>query len=158
MQLSDHFTLEEMTFSDTATACGIDNSLDLGNPEDIKVIKRLVYICETILEPVRKHYGKPITPNSGYRCKDLNAAVGGSPISQHMRGEAVDFEVDGIANIDLVHWLSENIKDFDQIILEGYAPYDPAAGWVHISGIKNPNRNECLTADARASVLGLPVA
>jgi len=156
MRLSTHFTLKEMIHSDKAIELGIDNSLDPDDADDAKIIRCLVYVCETILEPAREHYGKPITPSSGYRCKALNTAVKGSPVSQHMKGEAVDFEIPGVANIDLAYWLARNIKDFDQIILERYERHKPSAGWVHMSNIPSANRNECRTMGPTISALGLP--
>lgn len=156
MHLTTNFTLKEMTHSDKAIELGIDNSLDPDNEKDAKIIRNLTYICETVLEPARKHYNKWIKPNSGYRCKELNTAVGGSPASQHMKGEAVDFEIRDVANIDLAYWLSKHIKDFDQIILERYEKGKPSAGWVHMSNIKSANRNECRTIGPHISALGLP--
>lgn len=156
MRLTDHFTLYEMTHSDKAIELRIDNTLDPNDARNTKLISNLTYLCETILEPARKHYGKPITPSSGYRCKDLNTAVGGSPASQHMNGEAVDFEIPGVANIDLAYWLADNIRTFDQIILERYEEGKPSAGWVHMSNIASANRNECRTIGPIVSALGLP--
>lgn len=125
--LTTHFTLEEVTASPTAKARGISN---LPTPAHKAA---LVAVLNTVLEKVRVHYGKPVTINSGYRSPALNKAVGGSASSQHCNGEAIDFEVPGVANMDVADWVAENCK-FDQIILEFYNPAEgPSSGWVHVS-------------------------
>jgi hypothetical protein len=85
--------------------------------------------------------------NSAYRGPKLNAAVGGSAKSQHCNGEAVDFEIDGLANPELAKWVADNC-DFDQIILEFYNPKEgPNSGWVHASyASSGKQRKQILTA------------
>ena len=141
MQLSEHFKLNEFTKSETAIRKRIDNTPGPAHASNLQKV------CEKILEPVRRHYGKPVRINSGYRGPALNAAVGGSSKSQHCNGEAVDFEIDGLANPELAKWVSENC-DFDQIILEFYDPKEgPNSGWVHASyNSKGTNRKQLLTA------------
>ena len=141
MQLSEHFNLKEFTKSETAIRKRIDNTPNAEHAANLKLV------CEKILEPVRKHFGKPVRINSGYRGPALNAAVGGSSKSQHCNGEAVDFEIDGLPNPDLAKWVAENCE-FDQIILEFYDPKEgPNSGWVHASvSSKNQNRKQKLTA------------
>jgi len=87
-----------------------------------------------VLEPVREHYGIPFIPSSGYRCLELNRAIGSSDRSQHTTGEAVDFEVPGISNKEVALWVKENCQ-FDQLILEFFKEADPSSGWVHCSHI-----------------------
>ncbi|WP_185964331.1 D-Ala-D-Ala carboxypeptidase family metallohydrolase [Aliikangiella marina] len=125
-KLSPHFTLRELIRSDTAARKGIDNSPP---PELVPKLKRL---CVEVLEPIRTHYNVPFSPNSGYRSKALNDAIGGSARSQHCLAEAVDIEVIGISNYELANWIRRNLA-FDQLILECYQPGDPASGWVHVS-------------------------
>jgi zinc D-Ala-D-Ala carboxypeptidase len=120
MQLSDHFTLSELTKSSTAERRGIDNE---PGPSEIENL---------ILEPVRNHYGIPFAPNSGFRGLELNRAIGSSDTSQHVTGNAVDFEVPGIDNKDVALWVMENCE-FDQLILEFYKEGVPGSGWVHCS-------------------------
>ena len=156
MFLSDHFTLAEMTNSMYAQRHGINNRLKVGNSRDDWVIQNLTHLCTTILEPVRTHFGKPITPSSGYRCEELNKAIGGSARSQHMVGEAVDFEIAGVRNIDLAYWCQSNLG-FDQLILECYDPDDGEAGWVHISTRReSSNRNVVNTMGRSIFAKGLP--
>ena len=139
-KLTEHFTVEELTASPTAKAKGIVNT---PTPEHLANMK---YVCEKILEPVRAHFSKPIKINSSYRCPALNVAVGGSKTSQHVNGQAVDYEIEGISNKVLADWVSENLE-FDQVILEFFTEGDKNSGWVHTSIKKEGgNRKEKLIA------------
>ena len=143
MQLSDHFTLSELTKSSTAERRGIDNE---PGPSEIE---NLILVCDQILEPVREHYGIPFAPNSGFRGLELNRAIGSSDGSQHVKGEAVDFEVPGIANKDVALWVMENCE-FDQLILEFYKEGIPDSGWVHCSyTIDKENRKSARVFDGK---------
>lgn len=141
MRLSKHFTLREMTRSQTATRLGIDNM-----PTD-EHIENLIALCENILEPVREYYNVPVRISSGYRSSELNKAIGGSRKSQHSNGMAADFEVGGHSNYEVALWISENC-DFDQLILEFYNPEEgPNSGWIHASyHSPEENRHQILTA------------
>jgi len=132
-KLTEHFTVEELTASATAKAKGIAN---VPTPEHLANMK---YCCEKILEPVRAHFGKPVKINSSYRCPALNVAVGGSKTSQHVNGQAIDFEIMGISNKIVADWIADNLE-FDQVILEFYVEGDKNSGWVHAS-IKKEGRN-----------------
>jgi len=138
MQLTQHFTLEELTKSQTGDRLGIDN---LPGSDALDCLKVL---CARVLEPLRAHYG-PVFINSGYRCPDLNKAVGGASTSQHCLGQAADIEVPGVANGDLAAWIVANL-DFDQVILECYRKGQPNSGWVHVSYKVYDNRKATLTA------------
>ena len=138
MNLSEHFTLAELTRSDAATRFGLNNT----PPAD--VIAKLGLVCQHVLEPVRQHYGRPVTVNSGYRSPAVNKAVKGAATSQHVRGEAVDFEVPGVANGDVAAWVRDNLQ-FDQLILEAYTPGLPSSGWVHCSWKAGRLRRSILT-------------
>jgi zinc D-Ala-D-Ala carboxypeptidase len=126
MNLSANFTLKELTKSDTATRLGLDNTPDEDTIENLKLL------CEKVLQPVREHFGKSVTVNSGYRSPESNAAVGGSKTSDHCKGQAADIEIDGIANPDLAQWIMDNL-DYTQLILEFYTQGQPNSGWVHVS-------------------------
>jgi len=128
MNLSANFTLKELTKSDTATRLGIDNTPDEATIENLKAL------CENVLQPVREHFGKSVTVNSGYRSPELNSspAVGGSKTSDHCKGMAADIEIAGIANADLAQWIMDNC-DYTQLILEFYTQGIPDSGWVHVS-------------------------
>ena len=95
MQLSKHFKLEEFEKSMTATRMGIKNKAGSGE------IKNLTDVCYGILEKVRVKYDKPVIVTSGYRSPELCEAIGSKATSQHTKGEAVDFEVIGVPNIQV---------------------------------------------------------
>ena len=140
MKLSKHFTLSELTKSGTAKRLGITNC------PDNRVLSNLKALARNILEPVRFHYGIPFMPSSGYRCLILNRAIGSKSTSQHIQGEAVDFEIPGVGNLDLHNWIKENLV-FDQNILEFYDGVHPNSGWCHVSYKKDGNRNMSFTIE-----------
>jgi|TARA_R110002051_G_scaffold277352_1_gene338668 zinc D-Ala-D-Ala carboxypeptidase len=143
MQLSDHFTLSELTKSSTAERMGIAN--EPGSTE----VESLIMVCDKVLEPVRNHYGIAFAPNSGFRCLELNQAIGSSDNSQHVAGEAVDFEVVGVPNKEMALWIMDNC-DFDQLILEFYKEGVPDSGWVHCSyTINGDNRKSARVFDGK---------
>lgn len=139
MQLTNNFSLKELTVSDTATRKGLDNT-----PNET-AIANLKTLCEQILQPVRDHYGKSVKVNSGYRAPEVNAAVGGSKTSDHCKGQAADIEINGVANGDLAKYIAENFK-FTQVILEFYTQGIPDSGWVHVSYDANDLKCQTLTA------------
>lgn len=127
-----YFTIEELTRSATATTRGLDNT---PTPEIKANLERLV---DKVLDPLREKYGKPIAVNSGYRCPELNKAVGGSKTSDHVKGFAADLtggskqENEKIFNIirDNFAWTQLiNERDFS---------------WVHVSYDPNRIKNQVL--------------
>jgi hypothetical protein len=148
MQLSTNFSLQDLVKSDLAMRLGIDNT-----PPDA-LIPSLQRLAESILEPIRAHFGIPFVPNSGYRCLALNRAVKSGDNSQHVKGEAVDVEVPGVANFDLAYWVYKNLP-FDQLILECYTPGVPNSGWVHCSYTGQQDRHQVLTMTNGKFVNGL---
>ncbi len=139
MKLSANFSLAELTKSQTATRKGIDNT-----PSDTH-IQNLIHLAESVLQPVREHFGKPVMISSGYRSPALCEAIGSSTKSQHARGEAADFEIAGVDNKELATWISKNTT-FDQLILEFYDEGDPNSGWVHCSAVTEGPRKQVLRA------------
>jgi len=139
MNLSANFTLKELTKSDTATRLGLDNMPDAQALENLKTL------CEKVLQPVREHFGKSVTVNSGYRSPESNAAVGGSKTSDHCKGQAADIEIAGVANADLAQWIMDNLE-YTQLILEFYTSGIPDSGWVHVSYDPNNLKKQELTA------------
>jgi hypothetical protein len=148
IKLSPHFRLSDLIHSDKAVELGIDNTPPEG------VLSGLILLCEEILEQVLAHYGKPFRPNSGYRSPALNKAVRGSKTSQHMLGQAVDFEVPGVSNYELACWVRDNLT-FDQLILENYTQGILSSGWVHVSLKPDQNRMQCLTIKGENKRQGL---
>jgi len=137
MKLSGHFSLAELTKSQTATRKGIDNKPTLEH------IENLTELCVQILEPTRRNFSKPMVITSGYRSEELCEAIGSKTTSQHAKGEAADFEMFGIDNKELAKYIKNNLV-FDQLILEFYNPDDPSSGWVHCSYSKEENRKQSL--------------
>lgn len=129
---SQHFTIDELCRSQVAVCLGIDNE-----PKREDIIANLKRLAFHTLETVRLlNDNKPITITSGYRCKELNRAVGGVATSQHQNGCAADFVV-GSAE--------ENRRLFQKIKSSGSVPFDqlilePKAGWIHISYVEGGNR------------------
>lgn len=131
MNITPHFSLEGMTFSRTAIRLGLDNSA----PADVLV--NLKKLCET-LEKFRAIIGLPINVSSGYRCLKLNTAIGSDPTSAHVKGLAVDINVEGITPKALGIIYRQSGLDFDQLIQEGT--------WLHIGLSNGIMRRQMLTA------------
>jgi hypothetical protein len=153
MQLSKHFTLSEMEKSQTAVRKGISNKAGSGE------IKNLTDLCYEVLEPVRIKFDKPVIITSGYRSPELCEAIGSKATSQHAKGQAVDFEIAGVSNLQVALWIQNNC-DFDQLILEFWKEEDkdPNSGWVHCSYVDGSNRKQVLTFDGKTYTNGLPEA
>jgi len=127
MKLSKNLSLKEATKSNTATRLGIKNE-----PEQWE-INNLRAVAENIFQPVRDHFGVPIGVSSGYRCKELNKAMGGSKYSQHMIGEALDIDADiygKVTNAEIFNYIKNNLE-WDQMIWEFGDDEEP--NWVHVS-------------------------
>ncbi len=128
----EYFTFTEFERSVTADRYAIDNRL----PDDLK--RNVAALVDNVLDPLRKAWGKPITVTSGYRCLELNKAVGGSRTSQHLKGEAADIStgnsLDNRRLFDLIITLG---LPFDQLIDENNF------AWIHVSH-SNKNRRQTL--------------
>ena len=133
MKLSDHFTLAELTFSQTAARRGIRNEPP---PEVLENLRRLARHLESIREELG---GLPIRVSSGYRSPALNAVIpGSSKTSAHTKGLAADITVAGIPPKRLAQQIAAMDLGFDQIILE----FD---SWVHVGLSEGPPRGQLLT-------------
>lgn len=121
MQLSEHFTLAELTHSQAAARRGLRN---VPGPA---AVAALGLLCVHLLEPVRHRFARAVLVSSGYRAPLVNKAVGGSATSQHCLGEAADFTVPGVSNLAVCQWIMRNLR-YDQLIYEF-----GAAGWIHAS-------------------------
>ena len=152
MQLSKNFKLEEFEKSSTATRLGIKNKAGSGE------IKNLTDLCYAVLEPVRAKFDKPIMVTSGYRSEELCVAIKSSKTSQHTKGQAVDFEIAGVSNLQIAIWIQNNC-DYDQLILEFWKEEEGAnSGWVHCSYNEGSNRKQVLTFNGKEFKNGLPEA
>ena len=135
MNLSENFTLNELLRSDTANRMKI---VEQYTPSQA-VIENLRKLCVNVLQPLRNHLGRSIRVTSGFRCKRLNAHIGGARNSQHTEGKSADIEVDGMTNQDLMKVIIALNLPFDQLINE----YE-RNGWVHVSFDDKRNRKQVL--------------
>ena len=140
-----YFTLDELIHSDTADRLGIDNSPTC---DAIQCIGDLV---TNVLDRLRGEWGRPIIVTSGYRCKELNAAVGGARNSQHLKGQAADIVSDDFESFRrfVRRWCKDNNvpsdftsggNEFDQCIFE----HGGGRQWIHISFNRGRNRRQVL--------------
>jgi len=139
MKLTENFSLNELTKSQTAERKGIDNTPSAEHQENLKSL------CEMVLQPIRDHFGQVVSVSSGYRSPELCVAIGSSTNSQHAKGQASDFEIFGVSNKELADWIDENL-DYDQLILEYWKESDPNSGWIHCSFNTQGNRKQYLRA------------
>jgi zinc D-Ala-D-Ala carboxypeptidase len=139
MNLSNNFSLLELTKSQTATRKGIDNTPSPEHQENLKLL------CTHVLQPVRDHFSRVVSVSSGYRSEELCLAIGSKTTSQHAKGQAADFEIFGLSNRELAIWINENLE-YDQLILEYWKKEDPNSGWVHCSYDVSVNRKQYLKA------------
>ena len=139
MKLTANFSLLELTKSQTAERKGIDNTPSPEHPENLKLL------CESVLQPVRDHFGKVVTISSGYRSPELCTAIGSKITSQHAKGQAADFEIFGVSNKELADYINENLE-YDQLILEYWKESDSNSGWVHCSYSAGNKRKQYLRA------------
>ena len=139
MKLSNNFSLIELTASQTAARKGIDNSPSPTHQANLKSL------CTSVLQPIRDYFSRVVSVSSGYRSQELCLAIGSKITSQHAKGDAADFEIFGVSNIELADYIHEHL-DYDQLILEYWKESDPNSGWVHCSYSENNNRNQYLKA------------
>ena len=128
-----HFTFHEFERSETAARLKIDNRM----PELVEA--HVVELVDILLDPLREAWGGPLVVTSGYRCPELNRAVGGSETSAHTAGWAADLVPDsddprGVPGlVDFaVEWLTATGLPFDQLIDERSG----GSSWLHL-GIRN---------------------
>lgn len=131
MQLTTHFSLEEMTHSQVADRLSLPNE---PSPDQLIALRNTALG----LESIRLVVGAPILVSSGFRSAAVNKAVGSTnPKSQHTLGEAADITCSSIGSKELMRRIYKSNIMFDQCILE-YA--SKGGGWVHVSFRRNPRR------------------
>ncbi len=136
--LSEHFSWDEASRSDTAAKRGIDNTIPEGlRPNVISTAQHL--------EQVRIVLGnQPLRVTSWYRSREVNRAIGGSKTSAHMRGLAVDFKPPaGYTLFDAFEQLAKSDIPFDQLIEERTRD---GARWIHIGFTEGHPRRDILRA------------
>jgi hypothetical protein len=120
MNLSEHFTLEELCFSNTAVRLGLANMPGNAEIRNLGLTAALMEEVRTLLD------NKPILVHSCYRGVEVNEAVGGVAISAHCQGLACDFSCPTFGTpYAIALKILASVIDFDQLILE--------YGWVHVS-------------------------
>lgn len=129
-KISKCFAWEEFTKSDTAKRLHINNAITTWEVRD-----NIIALVEDVLQPLRDAWGGPLFINSGYRCLELNKAVGGVPTSQHVLGCAADV---GCSDPLALAKLAQRMNlPFDQMIIY--------PSFVHFSYKKDgENRGEVL--------------
>jgi zinc D-Ala-D-Ala carboxypeptidase len=133
MNPTSFFTLELMTFSNTAKAEGIDNQPP---PAEVESPQAL---CTAVLDPLREEVGQPIKVTSGYRGPALNRRVEGAAKSQHLVGQAAATQSPGMAVIELFKTVIRLGLPYDQTIYD----VNGASKWVYVPhnpGPWRPNR------------------
>ena len=119
MNVSEHFTLEELSFSEGAARLGLDNT-------PLPIVVTNLGLVAAVMERIRTLLGnRPIVVHSGYRSAEVNRAVGGVTTSAHCRGLACDFVCSAFGTpADVALAILKSDIEYDQLILE--------YGWVHI--------------------------
>jgi hypothetical protein len=137
VKLTEHFSLEELTFSEIAERNGWDNT---PNDHELKNLKRLAEFLEEVKAALG---GRPVMVNSAFRSKQTNDAVNSRDSSQHRIGCAVDFRVPKLTPDEVVKIIISAGLPYDQVIRE----FDR---WTHVSIPNTPDakpRNQALIID-----------
>ena len=121
-----HFSFKEMIRSATAGKQGIDNM-----PKEVGIIDNLDLLIEQVLEPLRVAMGFPVVISSGYRCKELNKAVGGVTNSLHMQGRAADINCGKVRNQLIYDWLKAG-RDSGALPISELL-WEQSGTWVHVA-------------------------
>ena len=157
MQITEHFSLKELTRSETARRLGLQNTPSSAEMANIQ------YTAEQ-LEKIRAYVGRGIVVTSCFRSERVNKAVGGSPTSAHRFGLAADCDAIGLTSLafakEIIKMRDEGKITFDQLILE--FPERGDGAWVHVGFRRNsPMRNQIMTATKKGGktvyLPGLPV-
>lgn len=119
---SDFFTLKELTKSSTATRLKIDNT-----PNE-EVFRNLQYGVQMVLDPLRRIHQQPIIITSGYRCAQLNKAVGGVPNSWHTKGNAADIHIKDENEAREIFNILKTLPSVDTALFE----HSRQSQWIHV--------------------------
>ncbi len=125
MLLAPHFSFSEMTRTNHRSWLEVNRSRAELHMPALRAVAEM-------LEIIRANWGRPLIVHSGFRCAELNIAIGGSKRSQHLRGEAADFHVHGVPLTEVWEWIWQDSQlSFGQLILEGWRAGEPS--WIHLS-------------------------
>ena len=119
---SDFFKLEEFTRSSTAKRLKIDNT-----PSD-DVVRNIQYGVQMVLDPLRRILLTPITITSGYRCPELNKAVGGVANSWHTKGNAADLRIKDEEEAKAIFQVLKTLPSVDTVLFE----HSKTSIWMHV--------------------------
>jgi len=134
MNLTEHFTLEELTATSHRQFDNTPNDAEMAN---------LVLLAEFLEQVKAALDGKPVMINSAFRSKQVNDSVGSKDTSQHRTGCAADFKVPGMTPDAVVRAIIAAGLAYDQIIREFDA-------WTHIS-ISDKPRRQALIIDRQGT-------
>ncbi|MFM2053908.1 MAG: hypothetical protein RL456_1945 [Pseudomonadota bacterium] len=154
MQLTDHFTLDEFTRSDTALRLGIDNTPPAAVIEQLRLTAEMLERVRTFLG-ARAGFPVPIHISSGYRCQALNRAVNSADTSDHVKGLAVDWTAPKFGTpLEVCRALAPAVDELGvgQLIHE-------YGRWIH-TGVPSPARavNRVITISSAGTVPGIQAA
>ena len=149
MQLTDHFSVAELTHSTTATRLGLDNT---PTPAALASLRQTAQM----LERVRQHLGGvPIIVTSGYRSRPVNSAVGGATSSDHMQGQAADVLAPRYGTpLQIARALAPlvDVLGIGQLIYERFG----STSWVHVSTrVPDKRVNRVITITSAGTQLGV---
>jgi len=140
MKISEHFTLEELSFSEAAARLGLDNA-------PIPIVITNLALMAAAMEKIRTLLGDvPIVVRSGYRSVEVNQAVGGAVTSAHCYGLACDFVCPAFDTpMEVALAILKSDIEYDQLILE--------YGWVHVGLAQEGclSRREALTKRSKSA-------
>ena len=128
-KMKSYFTIEELCQSEVAEQYNIDNT---PSEEAKKNMQRLI---DVVLDPAREEFGEPVTVNSGYRSKKLNAKLKGSDTSDHQTGNAADITGGSVEKNRKLFRILVKLGKYDQLIWEN------GGQWIHVSWRGNDSRH-----------------
>lgn len=119
---SDYFTLQELTKSTTAARLKIDNT------PNAEILRNLQYGVSMVLDPLRRIHQQPIIITSGYRCAQLNKAVGGVANSWHTKGNAADIHIQDEDEARAIFNILKTLPSVDTALFE----HSHSSQWIHV--------------------------
>lgn len=119
---SDYFTLQEFIKSTTATRLKIDNT------PSAEILRNLEFGVQMILDPLRRIHQQPIIITSGYRCAQLNKAVGGVANSWHTKGNAADIHIKDEDEAREIFDILKTLPSVDTALFE----HSRSSQWIHV--------------------------